>query len=282
MNFFAILNNRRGTRYLDEMGDLDRAATAFERAIRHADNWSAPWYNLGLVRKRRRQWPESLACNLQAAELNPSDEAAWWNAGIAATALGEWETARHAWSSVGITLPPGAGEVRLPLGLTPIRLNPHGNSEVVWCQRIDPARAIIQNVPLPTSGYRHGDLLLHDGAPTGMRRWRDQEIPVFDALQRLRVSSYATYAVRVRAASEAAIIALAELAEDRGLGIEDGRRFGSCAPPAATGRPTRTRPQRPAWRGRRSSSRSRHGAMLRCTRCWQPGAPRTQPAILLR
>jgi tetratricopeptide (TPR) repeat protein len=88
MNFFALLNNRRGQRYLDT-GALDRAATAFERAIHHAPDWSVPWYNLGLAYKCQRRWPESLRCNLRAAELDPTDEAAWWNTGIAATALGE-------------------------------------------------------------------------------------------------------------------------------------------------------------------------------------------------
>ena len=79
------------------------------------------------MRKRQRRWPQSLVCNLQAAHLDPSDEAAWWNAGIAATALGEWETTRLAWVAFGIDLPPGDGEISMQLGPTPIRLNPEGN-----------------------------------------------------------------------------------------------------------------------------------------------------------
>jgi tetratricopeptide (TPR) repeat protein len=77
MNFFAILNNRRGQRYLDDTDALDRAAAAFERAIHYTPDWSVPWYNLGLVYKRQRRWPESLYRNLRAAELDPTDEAAW-------------------------------------------------------------------------------------------------------------------------------------------------------------------------------------------------------------
>jgi len=221
MHFFAILNNRRGQRYLDQTGDLERAAIAFERAIRRAEDWSVPWYNLGLVRKLQRRWPESLNCNLRAAALDPADQAAWWNAGIAATALGEWPTARQAWESFGITLPPGEGEIVMRLGLTPIRLNPSANGEVVWCQRIDPARAIIRNVPLPSSGYRYSDLLLHDGAPNGSRMLRGEEVPVFDAIQLLRASPYRTYAVRVRAGSAEDVQALAEQAENHDFGIED-------------------------------------------------------------
>jgi hypothetical protein len=110
-----------------------------------------PSHPLGLVRKRQRRWTESLACNLRAAALDPTDEAAWWNAGIAATALGAWASARQAWAAFGIELPPGDGEITMRLGLTPIRLNPQSNDEVVWCTRVDPARAIIHNVLLGLS-----------------------------------------------------------------------------------------------------------------------------------
>lgn len=219
--FFALLHNRRGERHLNETGDLERAALAYGRATQIAPEWSVPWYNLGLVRKYQRQWAESLRCNLRATELDSEDEAAWWNAGIAATALGDWEAARLAWEAVGIKLPPGEGEIRMRLGLTPIRLNPDGQGEVVWCERIDPARAIIRNVPLPESGHRYGDLLLHDGAPNGTRVYKGQEVPVFDALQLLQVSLNTTYQVRVRVGDEEDVLALAELAEQHGCGIED-------------------------------------------------------------
>jgi hypothetical protein len=237
MHFFAILNNRRGQRYLDHTGDLERAAAAFERALSYAEDWSIPWYHLGLTRKRQRRWPESLYANLRAAALDPTDEAAWWNAGIAATALGEWELAREAWSSFGITLPPGEGEIVMQLGLTPIRLNPDTQGEVVWCERIDPARAIVRNVPLPTSGYRYGDLLLHDGAPNGSRVLRGQEVPVFDAIQLLRASAYQTYVVRLRAGSAGDLLALVEQAEGRGCGIEDWETIRQLCASCSTGSP---------------------------------------------
>lgn len=237
MHFFALLHNRRGQRHLDQTGDLERAAEAYTRAIQHADDWSIPWYNLGLVRKRQRRWPESLYANLRAAALDPADEAAWWNAGIAATALDAWEIAREAWAAIGITLPAGEGEIVMQLGLTPIRLNPDAQGEVVWCDRIDPARAIIRNVPLPGSGYRYGDLLLHDGAPNGSRMLRGQEVPVFDAIQLLRASSYQTYTLRLRVGHADDLLALVEQAERSGFGIEDWETIRQICASCSTGTP---------------------------------------------
>jgi tetratricopeptide (TPR) repeat protein len=217
----AQLHNSRGEYYLNDVGDLEQVALAYAQATQLAPEWSIPWYNLGLVRKYQGRWGDSLRCNLRAAELDPEDDAAWWNAGIAATALGDWKAARRAWEAVGIALPPGEGELQMSLGLTPVRLNPDGQGEVVWCDRIDPARAIVRNVPLPESGHRYGDLLLHDSAPNGTRVYQGQEVPVFDALQLLQASHYTTYQVRARVGGEEDVLALVELAEERGCGIED-------------------------------------------------------------
>ena len=61
--------------------------------------------------------------------------------------------------------------------------------------RIDPCRARITNVPLPESGYRFGDIVLHDGAPTGTRPdGRGGEVSVFNALERWQQSPHDTYA----------------------------------------------------------------------------------------
>ncbi len=134
---------------LEERGESARAEENYRRAIRWDRRWSVPWYNLGLLYKGQGNWPESLRHNRRAVELDSSDEAAWWNLGIAATALGEWREARAAWRACGIEIPEGDGPPDLDFGLVPIRLDPAGCGEVVWCRRIDPARAVIRNVPLP-------------------------------------------------------------------------------------------------------------------------------------
>lgn len=51
--------------------------------------------------------------------------------------------------------------------------------------------------------------------------YQGQEVPVFDALQLLQASRYTTYQVRGRVGGEEDVLALAELAEQHGCGIED-------------------------------------------------------------
>jgi tetratricopeptide (TPR) repeat protein len=85
----ASAANDRGNEALDA-GELDDAVKAFEEAIAEMPSWSVPWFNLGLVHKRRRNWEELRRCCEESARL-AKDEAALWNLGIAATALGDWK-----------------------------------------------------------------------------------------------------------------------------------------------------------------------------------------------
>jgi hypothetical protein len=212
--------NRLGNDLSDE-GRWPEAEQAYIRATESDPSWSSPWYNLGLLYKQQRRWHDSIRANQTAVELDPSDRDAWWNLGIAATAIGNWPLARAAWRGCGINLPDGDGPIQANLGLVPIRLNPQGNGEVVWSHRIDPARAIIGNVPLPSSGYCEGDVVLHDGAATGHRKLDGRTVPVFDVLQRLTPSPRRTYEVWIEAASSSDVTALASIAEAMNLQVED-------------------------------------------------------------
>jgi tetratricopeptide (TPR) repeat protein len=192
MRLFANWHNARGNS-AHARGEFARAVSLYEKAIASDHTLSAPWYNLGLIYKERHDWKASLRCDQEAVRRNSSSEAAWWNLGIAATALSEWTEARRAWSAYGLELPEGTGEIVGDFGYTPIRINPHDDGEVVWTDRIDPARAIIRSVPLPESGHRYGDLLLHDGAPNGYRMLQGREVPVFNELEVLSRSPLGTY-----------------------------------------------------------------------------------------
>jgi hypothetical protein len=213
--------NERG-RELSNRGDAEGAISAYRSAAAADDSWSVFWYNLGLQYKYRGQWHDSVECNGEAVKRDESDGDAWWNLGIAATAIGDWPLAREAWRRCGITVPEGEGPIEANYGLVPIRLAPGTRGEVVWCDRIDPARAIIRNLPLPESGHLYGDLMLHDGAPNGTRTRRGgEEVPVFDALECLETSEFRTYILDVPGSSEAQRALLSEVAFDLGGAAED-------------------------------------------------------------
>jgi len=204
---------------LEEKGWHAEAEAAYRKAASLDPSWSVPWFNLGLLAKRQRRWTDSLSFNRHATERNTADEGAWWNLGIAATALGDWATARAAWLGFGLEIPVGEGPLDLDLGFVPIRLA--ANNEVVWCNRIDPARAIVRSVPLPESERAFGDLLLHDGATNGWRWLHGREVGVFDELQLLGESPHRTFACKARVSSPGDVEALAELAHEAGLAAED-------------------------------------------------------------
>ena len=205
-------------------GRLDDAARLFAEMMQH-DDQSSTAYMLGLAHKYRRDWAASLAANRQAIAMADEDnEGATWNAAIAATALGEWAQARELWAQYGIALPANDGPdapIEGQFGLCCVRLNPWGEGETVFAQRIDPARAVLLNVPLPDTGHRWGDIVLNDGARTGERAHGNGTVPVLNALQCLQRSEFETFAVFVGAETEADLEALWDI-KLPGLGnIED-------------------------------------------------------------
>jgi tetratricopeptide (TPR) repeat protein len=210
-----------------QLKDQRRVAAAiheYERAISIDPGWAVPFYNLGLLYKYEGEWALSLQANLRATELDPIDQASWWNLGIAATALERWDVARFAWRGAGVDVPEGEGPLDLPCGQTPIRLNPEGDAEVVWSQRLDPARARIESIPL--ADYCFGDIVLNDGAAVGHRLLGDRQVPVFNCLDLLEASPFSTWVVLVEPAGLAPVDPihlerLQELAQERDLAAED-------------------------------------------------------------
>ncbi len=200
---------------------LGCARLAYACASALAPSWSVPWFNRGLIAKFQRRWRDCRAFNKRASELDPDNRASWWNLGIAATALADWETARRAWSSYGIQVPAGTGPLDMELGPIPIRVSPMERPEVVWCRRLDPARAVIHSVPTPECGRGCGDTVLHDGAANGHRLLGGQEVPVFDELELLTPGLLHTFSARVVAPTQADVKELESLSIDGELMVED-------------------------------------------------------------
>lgn len=194
-------------------GDLREASSAFERLLKHCPDRSHYHYMRGLAHKYLMDWPVSLHHNLRAIELSDEmDEAEHWNAAIAATALGEWTQARRLWAACGVRIQEGDGPIEGNHGVAVVRLNPWDAGETVFVQRIDPVRARLLNVPLPESGHRFGDIVLHDGAATGRRFDGERDVPVFNELERLVVSEFQTFVVFVSSPGPDDVMALLEAA----------------------------------------------------------------------
>ncbi|WP_315390185.1 hypothetical protein [uncultured Stenotrophomonas sp.] len=180
-------------------GELREASALFGELSELRPEAAHLHYMRGLAHKYLRDWPASLAHNLRAQQLEETfDEASAWNAGIAATALGDWAEARRQWARCGMTVPDGEGPIETNFGTVSVRLNPWGNGETVFARRIDIVRAQLLNVPLPESGHRLFDIVLHDGAVTGERALNGKTVPVFNVLQTLQRSDHQTFVAFVR------------------------------------------------------------------------------------
>jgi hypothetical protein len=201
------------------------AERAYRDAVELDPTLKEAWFDLGLICKWERRWDEAFECNLRAAELEgpKADEPAWWNLGIAATALRRWDVARMAWRTYGVPLREGFGPIEDDFDVAPVRLNPTGDAEVVWGQRIDPARVRIRSIPFPRSGHRWGDVVLHDGAPAGYREVNGQQRAVFDELERWEASDVPTLEVSIDA-SDSDVDGLITAVQAAGFAAEDWTR----------------------------------------------------------
>lgn len=181
-----------------DAGDLALARERFDALLAAMPEAPGYHYMQGLTCKYLRDWTRSLHHNLRAIALSDEGddlESERWNAAIAATALGDWDEARRQWRACGIELPGEHGPIEGKFGVLGLRLEPWGpHAETVFARRIDPVRAEIINIPLPDTGYRYGDRVLHDGAATGQRFFHQSRVPVMNALQRLEVSAYPSFA----------------------------------------------------------------------------------------
>src|SRR4051812_11306342 len=100
--------------------EIDRAMAEkqYLEAVKLDPTVKEAWFDLGLICKWTRQWERAFEYNLRAAKLEGEKrgEPAWWNLGIAATALRRWDVARQAWTAYGIEIPDGVGPIEGNLG----------------------------------------------------------------------------------------------------------------------------------------------------------------------
>jgi tetratricopeptide (TPR) repeat protein len=208
-----------------EAGDEAAAVREYLRALALDPDRPKTLYNLGVIYKYRCAWWESFEYNRRARRLRPADVATLSNLAIAATALQDWATARDVWRELRLFSAPGEGPIDDDFGIASLRLNVDATGaviEVVWARRICPARARIVNIPTGSTGFRYGDVVLHDWTAGGYRLDSEgQQRPVFNALELFEPSRFSTYEGWVEVDSLGDIEALERLCQEVGIFFED-------------------------------------------------------------
>lgn len=137
-----------------------------------------------------------------------------------------------------MTIEPGEGPIEDDFGSTPVRLNPDGHPEVVWARRLCPVRARIQNVPWPESGFRYGDVVLHDGAAVGYRLdTNGKEKPIFNVFELFEASRFTTFIANVIAPAAKDVEALVACCDEVDIRCEDWGTVRILCKACSEGRP---------------------------------------------
>jgi hypothetical protein len=200
-------------------------------------------FNLGVLQKLDRDWAGARDSFAQVLQFS-DDPATRWNLGLACTALKDWAGARSAWAALGLQLPPGEGDFAAPGGqYVPVRLRARQDApvrgEVVWGERLCPARVRLHSLPRFASEAAFGDVVLVDGAATGeATNGEGRKVSVHDALAVFSRLGGQTYELRGpdgsadTAACVAALHAQGYAVVDwTGIGGLAGARVGIVLPP---------------------------------------------------
>lgn len=207
----------------DRRGDVYNAVKLCKRLARMAPDWSVPFAFLSRTYRSRMEWKPTFHYCLKAVEHNAFDENLWETLGIAATALGEWETARYAWNQLGFHFKPSAEALHLDLGIVPVRLNPGTQPEIVAARRIDPVRCVIESIPQPSSGRGYKDLILVENQTNQNSSFylQRKKLYIHDELQLLKPSNLHTFSVLLHTSSAGDVDILANLCLSANIGFDN-------------------------------------------------------------
>lgn len=199
--------------FYEDQGDPYNAVKLYKKAIKLASDWAPAYARLGQLYKSRWEWKPALHYNKKTVALAPSNREAWWNMGIAATALKKPRIAKRVWKKFGLH--------DKKWNLSCLRIKYEQQFEILFMQPVSPASATILNIPHPRSDRRYQDIILYDRRRlTGYTISNKKRVPVFDELGLLKRSTFFTYSCLLPEANESDTQKLADLCLDYGLGFE--------------------------------------------------------------
>ncbi|MEQ8706199.1 MAG: hypothetical protein RIC19_19865 [Phaeodactylibacter sp.] len=221
-------------RQYEAAADPYNAVKLYKRVIKEVPQWQQPYLRLGHMYKYRREWKPALYYNKKAVALEVSNRQAWWDVGLAATALGKLRQARRVWEKFGWNT---TGQHSLkPVS---VRLQFQNQFEVLWVQRISPCLGYIRSIPQPASGRRYGDLVLIDNMVRGYHSSGMHRLPIYDELGLKKCGHYGTFSCTLLQATEEDIKLLQQLCQEQNMGFEV---WGNAAQ-AATVRSAKGKPE---------------------------------------
>ena len=219
--------------------------------IRAADlePWlSESWFNLALLHKFRHDWEQARAAGLRAVALLDRRRRR--------PRLVERRHRGHRPAGLAAGPPRLAGVRAADAGRRVRRVRRRSRSAWRWAARRCGSRrrarprwsgaagwtrpgSRCSSIPLPSSGRRWGEVVLHDGVPHGerVRGRRRRRYPVFDEIELWAPSPVPTWLVLLEAATEADRDALERLAADAGLRGRGLVVLGAAAVPDLFGEP---------------------------------------------
>jgi len=199
----------------DRAGDIYNAVKLYKKIGKVCPQWFPPFERLGLLYKYRQDWKAALYYSKKTVALNPSNQNAWWDLGIAATAMKRWRIAKSVWSKFGMP-----NKKPAPSGKASVRLSVGEKFEIVEVDLLDPARARITSIPFPGADRRYNDVVLYDRVVSGYYRSKEVKIPVYEELGLLKRSVYQTASCWLHNAGEQDVLKLEQLCHQYRLGFE--------------------------------------------------------------
>ncbi|MDX1943447.1 MAG: hypothetical protein SFU99_22970 [Saprospiraceae bacterium] len=199
-----------------QQGDVYNAVKLCKRIIKSVPEWHLPYALLGNLYKYQRDWKATLHYNKKTVALNASDQTAWWNIGIAATALKKERIKKNVWNKFGLE----DNNQKLPK-LKSIRISFGKQFDILWVRPIDPVRGIIESIPSPASERRFRDVVLIDGAVAGYNVVKQKKYPVYEELGVFKRSHYRTFSCQIYIQQTEDIASLEKLCQEADLGFEN-------------------------------------------------------------
>jgi tetratricopeptide (TPR) repeat protein len=198
----------------DKIGDVYHAVKLFRRIIRENPVWVPPYIRLIHIYLQREEWKQVYAFSKRALSLDASLKAVWWYWGVSAEKTGKLTVAKRVWSKFGLL-----EKIKIK-ELVCLKISYDQRSELIWALTCGPAKAQIINIPYPTSGFCHQDIVYYHRISSEYQVVGKIKHPIYHILSMQKPSHFNTYSCMLKDTGEEDLKKLGDLCQQAGLGFE--------------------------------------------------------------